>query len=73
MFFDSRVSRKATNYLFDLLDEGVVTHEQVVEMCMAYMSERDVADMLDANELSERFFTSEDFDGEDSEVDTDEE
>jgi hypothetical protein len=52
--------RKATNRLYDLLDQGVISHEAVVDMCMSAMSEQDVADMLDANELSERFFEEED-------------
>ena len=47
--------RKETNRLYDLLDQGAISHAQVVDMCMAYMSEDDVADMLDSNELSERF------------------
>ena len=47
--------RKATNRLYDLLDQGAISHQAVVDMCMSYMSEDDVAGMLDANELSERF------------------
>ena len=41
--------------LYELLDQGMITHEQVVDMCMGFMSESEVEDMLDANELSERF------------------
>jgi hypothetical protein len=33
----------------------MITHEQAVDMCMGFMSESEVEDMLDANELSERF------------------
>jgi hypothetical protein len=33
----------------------MITHEQVVDMCMGFMSESEVEDLLDANELSERF------------------
>ena len=46
---------KARERLYDLLDQGAITHEQVVDMCMAFMSESEVEDLLDANELSERF------------------
>jgi hypothetical protein len=47
--------RKATNRVYELIEQGVITHEQIVDMCMGFMSEDDVRDMLDANELSERF------------------
>jgi len=46
---------KARARLYELLDQGMITHEQVVDMCMGFMSESEVEDMLDANELSERF------------------
>ena len=46
---------KARERLYDLLDQGVITHEQVVNMCIGFMSESEVEDLLDANELSERF------------------
>ena len=46
---------RARERLYDLLDQGVITHEQVVNMCMGFMSESEVEDLLDANELSERF------------------
>ena len=53
------MSREATKRLYDLLDQGAIGLQQVVDMCTSYMSEADVADMLDANELSERFFEDE--------------
>jgi len=46
---------RARERLYDLLDQGAITHQQVVDMCMGFMSESEVEDMLDANELSERF------------------
>lgn len=51
---------RARERLYDLLDQGVITHEQVVDMCMGFMSESEVEDLLDANELSERFEEDED-------------
>ena len=38
-----------------MVDEGRITAEQLAEMCVGYMSHDDVENMLDANELSERF------------------
>jgi len=46
---------RARARLYELLDQGMLTHEQAVDMCMGFMSESEVEDMLDANELSERF------------------
>lgn len=48
-------ARPATCRLFELLDYGVVSPDDVVNMCLSYMSEADVADMVDYNELSEDF------------------
>ena len=63
------MSREATKRLYDLLEQGFITADAVVDMCMDAMSEDDVRDMLDNNELSERFFEDED----DSDEDDDEE
>jgi len=38
-----------------MVEDGVVSAEQMLSMCLAYMSKDDVEEMLDANELSERF------------------
>ena len=51
-----------------LVEEGLVSAEQMLSMCLGYMSTDDVADMLDCNELSERFQEDE----EDEEPDVDE-
>ena len=50
--------RDATNKLLDLIKDGMITNEQVVEACMKYMSEDDVAGMCHANE----FFAQDDED-----------
>ena len=39
----------------DLVEDGMVSAEDMMKMCLQYMSTDDVDDMLDANELSERF------------------
>ena len=38
-----------------LVEEGLVSAEDMLVMALKYMSTDDVADMLDCNELSERF------------------
>ena len=39
----------------DLIENGIVSAEAMLTMCLKYMSTDDVADMLDCNELSKRF------------------
>ena len=43
----------------ELVDNGMVTAEDLLGMALKYMSNDDVEDMLDANELSARFFEDE--------------
>ena len=43
-----------------LVEEGVVTADYMLLAALKYMSTDDVADMLDCNELSERFFEDDD-------------
>ena len=43
----------------ELVDNGMVSAEQMLTMALKYMSQDDVEDMLDCNELSERFFDEE--------------
>ncbi len=44
----------------ELVEDGYVTAEDLLTMCLKYMSTDDVEDMLDTNELSERFMEDED-------------
>ena len=44
----------------EMVEEGLVTAQAMLEMALGYMSTDEVADMLDANELSERFFEDDD-------------
>ena len=44
----------------ELVEEGIVDPIQMVIMCVKYMSEDDVEDMLDCNELSDRFMEEDD-------------
>jgi len=45
----------ARDRALELVECGMVTAEDMLTMCLKYMSTDDVADMLDANELSARF------------------
>ena len=46
-------ARAATNKLLELIEEGVLTSEQVLSCALSYMSEADVKDMAEYNELLE--------------------
>ena len=46
-------ARAATNRLLELSEEGVLTSEQVLSCALSYMSEADVKDMAEYNELLE--------------------
>jgi hypothetical protein len=58
--------RDATNKILEMIDEGLLDARAVAQMCLKYMSEDDVADMADANEIF--FEDDEDFE-EDEEPD----
>ena len=44
----------------ELVENGIVTAEAMLTMCLKYMSTDDVEDMLDCNELSSRFMDEDD-------------
>ncbi len=44
----------------ELVENGVVSAADMLTMALKYMSTDDVADMLDCNELSDRFMEDED-------------
>ena len=43
--------REQTMKLLDMMDEGLIRAEVIVEMCLAYMGENDVADMMRSNDI----------------------
>ena len=45
----------ARDKALELVEEGMVSAEDMLTMALKYMSTDDVDDMLDCNELSERF------------------
>ena len=44
-------SRKATTKILEAMDAGTLDPKTVAEACLTYMSEDDVSDMLEAEEL----------------------
>ena len=54
----------ARDRALELVECGMVTAEDMLTMCLKYMSTDDVEDMLDANELSARFHEDADEDEE---------
>lgn len=45
------MTRESTNAVLEAIQQGLLTGEAVAEMCLSYMSEDDVADMLRANDI----------------------
>ena len=39
----------------EMVEEGMVSSEHLLLCCLKYMSQDDVEDMLDCNELTDRF------------------
>ena len=48
--------------LIELVEDGVLDPMMAVTMCAKWMSNDEVGEMLDANELSDRFMETEDAD-----------
>jgi hypothetical protein len=60
--------RKQTNKLIDMMDEGLINADTVAEMCLAYMSEDDVADMMRANDILDEDEDEDEWDGQPDEA-----
>ena len=45
------MARKNTNYLLELINNGLIDAQAVVVMALKYMSEDEVTDMMDVNDL----------------------
>ncbi len=54
--------KDARDEALQMVEDGLVSADDMLVMALKYMSQDDVADMLDANELSERFNEEEDED-----------
>lgn len=46
-------TRVCTTALIEMMDDGVISAETVAAMCLDYMSEADVRDMMVSNDLLE--------------------
>ena len=51
----ARNVREQTDRLLEMVDDGMVDPMMALTMCLKWMSEDEVAEMMDANELSPRF------------------
>jgi hypothetical protein len=47
--------RDPRDYLDTLIQEGIISKERMIELFMCHMTKDDIAEMLDAEELSPRF------------------
>ena len=45
------MTREYTTKLLNMMDEGLISATAVAEMALAYMSEADVEDMMQANDI----------------------
>ena len=55
----------------ELVEEGLVSADDMLVMALKYMSTDDVEDMLDCNELSDRFIEEEEDEDENTQDDED--
>ena len=55
MFDRELFRRDPRGYAIDLVEQGLVSPQTMLEACLSYMSWNDVRGMLDANELTPRF------------------
>jgi len=46
-------ARHYTVKLGDMIDEGLISKDLVINACLSYMSEDDVRDMMEANDMIE--------------------
>jgi hypothetical protein len=60
-------ARQETKRLLELVEGGVLDRDAVILMCVNYMSEADVADMMHSNDLDPKDDEDEEQDDEDDE------
>ena len=56
---------RPAHYALELVDDCSVSAEAMLAQCLTYMSEDEIRQMLDANELSPRFMNDDDDDDDD--------
>ena len=47
----SNSTRRATNRILEMVEEGLLDKDYLIMACLKYMSEYDVSDMADYNEI----------------------
>ena len=53
--YDHIITSDNRDKALEMVEEGLVTADHLLLCCLKYMSNDDVHDMLDCNELTERF------------------
>ena len=56
------MTREYTNKLLEMVEEGLLDRDTVIMACVKYMSESDVQDMMESNEMIEEEYEDEDED-----------
>ena len=65
------MARKVTNKLLEMMEEGALDPALIARLALGYMSEDDVRDLAESNELLEDEDLEDDDDEEEEEVDFD--
>ena len=53
------MSRKYTNMLLEMIEDGLLDRDAVIMACVKFMSEDEVQDMMEANEFIEEQYEDE--------------
>ena len=56
------MTRKYTNMLLEMIEDGLLDRDTVIMACVKFMSEAEVQDMMEANEFIPEQFEDEDED-----------
>ncbi len=56
-----QIKQNSRDRALELVEEGYISAEDLLTAALKYMSTDDVADMLDCNELSDRFMEEESY------------
>jgi hypothetical protein len=63
------MTRKYTNMLLEMIEDGLLDRDTVIMACVKFMSEDEVQDMMEANEFIPEQFEDEDEQDEFDEID----
>jgi hypothetical protein len=61
------MTREYTNKLLEMVEEGLLDRDTVIMACVKYMSESDVQDMMESNEMIEEEYEEDEYDGQPTE------